>query len=118
MLPQYYTVHCIVTGSFSEAIIKQYYNDATNIELTQSNCGGQYDGYNCILTSEAITTNNTYASTRDYKITVQWEAIAIDSGLFRQSINNGDHAFLCTAANSAIENTYKGRTKSIVVRGQ
>ena len=108
MLPQYYTVHCIVTGGSNGATVKQYYNDDTDVELNQTNCGGQYDGYSCTLTNKTIHTNYTYSSTRDYRIRVEWDAIEIGSGIFSQSKNNGDHEFLCTVANGAIEATHKG----------
>ena len=59
-IPQYYTVHCIVTGSLSSASINHYYNDISDTELTQSYCSSTHEGYSCTVGSESITTNYTY----------------------------------------------------------
>ena len=131
VIPQYYTVHCIVTGSLDEATIKQYYDENSEFvlgehsqhtisgtELTQSYCNSQHDGYSCTVNSESITTDYTYDDTSDYTVTIEWEASVISNGPFRQSAYNGDHIHLCTAANGAIEPHDKGRNNQITVRGE
>ena len=101
-IPQYYTVHCIVTGRLDYATIKHYYDDDSDIELTQSYCTDTHDGYSCTVDSQSITTNYTYSDTGDYTVTVEWEGKTISNGLFRQSQHDGDHVHVCTAASGAI----------------
>ena len=118
-IPQYYTVHCIVTGSLSSATIKHYYN--TDNELTQSYCSSAHEGYSCTVESESITTNYTYPTTGDYTVTVEWEGMDISSGVFSQSVLDGDHEHICTAASGAVGPTVKGlkgRIKSVTVKGE
>ena len=118
MIPQSYTIHCTVTGDLSsESVIKLYYGNK-ELQLNESHCAGQqHNGYNCTFLQEDITTSYTYSSTKDYKITFDWNATNISNGMFNQSNNMGDHKFQCTAENNAIKQTYKGRTKTTTVRG-
>ena len=108
-IPQYYTVHCIVTGSLDDATIKHYYDDDSDIELTQSYCTDTHDGYSCSVDSQSITTNYTYSDTGDYTVTVEWEGKTISNGSFRQSQHDGDHVYVCTAANGAIKPILSGK---------
>ena len=119
VLPQTYTVHCIVTGGVDEeAIIKLYYDDSpADTELTQSTCTNNNDGYNCAVNNTSIKPNNTYPSTKDYEIIIEWDAKEISNGIFRQSQHDGDHRFLCTAAFGAITANHKGRNKSVTIKG-
>ena len=121
VIPQYYTVHCIVTGDFSQSgytiTIKHYYNDDSDTELNQSYCDTQHDGYSCSIDNTTITTNYTYRTTRDYTVTVEWEAKEISSGVFTQSAHDGDHIHYCEAR--ARKNTYDlQRKKTLVIRGR
>ena len=59
----------------------------------------------------------TYPTTSNYAVTVEWKAENITSGAFRQSVHDGDHKHLCTAASGAIYPEHKGRSKQITVRG-
>ena len=65
-IAQYYTVHCTVTGSLDDATIKHYYDDDSDIILTQSYCTDTHDGYSCSVDSQSITTNYTYTDISDY----------------------------------------------------
>ena len=118
-IPQYYTVHCIVTGSLDDATIKHYYDDDSDIELTQSYCT---DGYSCSVDSQSITTNYTYSDTSNYTVTVEWEGKTISNGAFRQSQHDGDHVHVCTAASGAIGPILSGKILSgryidLIVKG-
>ena len=101
VIPQTYTVHCIVTGSLDDATIKHYYKDNdSDIPLT---CTDTHDGYSCSIEDQSITTNYTYSDTSNYAVTVEWEGMTISNGAFRQSVHNGDHIHVCTAASGAIQ---------------
>ena len=90
-----------MTGDFSQPnytiTIKHYYNDDSDTELNQSYCDTQHDGYTCSVDNTTITTNYTYSNTRDYTVTVEWEAKEISSGVFTQSAHDGDHIHYCEA---------------------
>ena len=124
-IPQYYTVHCIVTGSLDDATtsIKHYYDDNSDIELTQSYCTDTHDGYSCSVHNQSITTNYTYSDTGDYTVTVEWEGKTISNGAFRQSQHDGDHVHVCTAASgNAIKpilsgKILPGRYVDLIVKG-
>ena len=109
-----------MTGGLDDATttIKHYYDDDSDIELTQSYCTDTHDGYSCSVDSQSITTNYTYYNTSDYTVTVEWEGKTISNGVFRQSLHDGDHVHVCTAASGAIKPKHKGRTKYITVRGK
>ena len=91
-----------MTGSLDDATIKHYYDDDSDIELTQSYCTDTHDGYSCSVDSQSITTNYTYSDTSDYTVTVEWEGKTINDGAFRQSQHDGDHVHVCTAASGDI----------------
>ena len=121
VIPQSYTVNCIVTGDFIQQsytiTFKHYYNDDSDTELNQSYCDTQHDGYSCSLDSTIITTNYTYSNTTDYTVTVEWEAKNISSGVFTQSAHDGDHIHYCEAR--ARKNAYDlQRKKTLVIRGR
>ena len=109
-----------MTGSLDDATttVKHYYDDDSDIELTQSYCAN--NGYRCSVDSQSITTNYTYSDTSDYTVTVEWEGRNINNGAFRQSQHEGDHVHVCTTASGAIklELKVRGRTKYITVRGK
>ena len=111
-----------MTGSLDDATIKHYYDDDSNIELTQSYCTDTHDGYSCSVDSQSITTDYTYSDTSDYIVTVEWEGKTISNGAFRQSHNDGDHVHNCTTASGAVGpinkgKILKGRTILVSVRG-
>ena len=118
VIPQNYTVHCIVTGSLDGATIKQYAAN-TEVKLTQSHCNNQqHDGYSCSMDNTLITTSYTYPTTRDYTVTVEWKGENVSSGAFRQSVHDGDHMHHCTAASGVIYPEHKGRTRNLIVQGE
>ena len=112
-----------MTGSLDDATIKHYYDDDSDIELTQSYCTGTHDGYSCSVDSQSITTNYTYSDTSDYAVTVEWEGKTINDGAFIQSLHDGDHAHVCTAASgNAIKpilsgKILPGRYVELIVKG-
>ena len=91
-----------MTGTLDDATNKHYYDDDTDIELTQSYCTDTHDGYSCSVDCQSITTNYTYSDTSDYTVTVGWEGKNISNGAFRQSQHDGDHVHVCTAASGAV----------------
>lgn len=118
-IPQNYTIHCIVVGMFDGATIKMFYGDEDGVEFNQSFCNKEYEGYNCINSNEEVVLDNAHTSTeaRDYTLAVEWKANNIENGTFKQSQDNGDHKFTCTAASGAIKSSYMGRSKYIFVKG-
>ncbi len=112
-----------MTGIDVDATIKHYYDDDSDIELTQSYCTGTHDGYSCSVDSQSITTNYTYSDTGDYTVTVEWEGKTISNGTFRQSQHDGDHVHVCTAASGAVgpilkeKTLFPGRHKEFSVKG-
>ena len=100
-----------------EGTVNHYYSDKTDTELTQSYCDTQHDRYTCSVDNTTITTNYTYSNTRDYTVTVEWEAKEISSGVFTQLAHDGDHIHLCTANSGAIKPELEGRNKAVTVRG-
>ena len=110
-----------MTGIFSEPdytiAIKHYYNDDSDTELTQSYYDTQHDGYTCSVDNTTITTNYTYSNTRDYTVTVEWEAKEISSGVFTQSAHDGDHIHYCEAR-ARKEGYDLQRKKTLVIRGR
>ena len=111
-----------MTGSLT-ANISHYYDDANDIELTQSYCTDTHDGYSCSVHSQSITTNYTYSNTSDYTVTVEWEGKNISNGAFRQSQHGGDHVHVCTAVNGKIGpmingKILPGRYVDLIVKGK
>ena len=106
-----------MTGSLDDATIKHYYDDDSDIELTQSYCTDTHDGYSCSVDSQFITTNYTYS------VTVEWEGKTISNGAFRQSQHVGNHVHVCTAASgNAIKpilsgKILPGRYVDLIVKG-
>ena len=94
VLPQSYTVHCIIAGG-ELTEFHYYYVDTTDTELTSTYCSSQ-KSYNCSLaTDSTVTSDMTPDDVVDKTITVTWEAEEISSGAFRQ--DNGDHVIKCNA---------------------
>ena len=94
VLPQSYTVHCIIAGG-ELTEFHYYYVDTTDIDLTSTYCSSQ-TGYNCSLATDyTVTSDMTPDDVVDQTITVTWEAEEISSGAFRQ--DNGDHVIKCNA---------------------
>ena len=91
VIPQYYTIHCIVTGR-ENPNVTHYYDSNPDIELTTSYCNNQL-GYNCTVNSELLyTINYTY----DETLIIEWEAEKISGGAaFTQSSQYGDHRHRC-----------------------
>ena len=106
-----------MTGNLT-AIIRHYYDDNMDIELTQSYCTETHDGYSCTVYNESITTNYTYSVTGDYTVTVEWEGKNISNGAFIQSQHDGDHVHVCTAASGAVGPTLPGRYREFTVKGK
>ena len=113
-----------MTGNLT-AIIQHYYDDDSDIELTQSYCTDTHDGYSCSVDSQSITTNYTYSDTSDYTVTVEWEGKIISNEAFRQTQHDGDHVHVCTAASGAVgpivgivPKKIHGRYVDLTVKGQ
>ena len=85
VVPQQYTLHCVYSGFFQE--FKWYYNN------TEFNCGSPQNGYSCNIGGEQILHSGN--STKCCALTVTWDAEEINSGIFSQSNNNGDHVHRC-----------------------
>ena len=97
---QTYTVNCIIAGEVKSIALNFYYNDnGTDIELTNSICRSS-NGFSCNRTLDVdpevsyVITPNTV---RHNLLTITWEAEEINSGVFRQDNNNGDHSIRCSA---------------------
>ena len=88
--PQQYKLQCVQSG-IDRNLMWYYVNNSqsSNIEF---NCLTQNFGYSCSNESQAIhDINNTIVR----NLTVTWYAEKIDSGIFSQSNNNGDHVYMC-----------------------
>ena len=94
VVPQQYTLHCVYSGFYD--VFKWYY-DNTNTEF---NCGSPQNGYNCNI--GGVQTLYSGNSTRFHALTVTWDAEKINSGIFSQSNNNGDHIHICYVKNDEI----------------
>ena len=118
VLPQSYTVHCVIAGGVQELDeFHYYYVDTTDVNLTSTYCSLQ-NTYNCSLaTDNTVTSDMTPDDVIDKTITVTWEAEEISSGAFRQ--DNGDHMIKCNASRKGIPRqsiiTVKGKYNIITV---
>ena len=85
VVPQQYTLHCVYSGFFHE--FKWYYDN------TELQCELPQNGYSCNIGG----VQNLYSgnSTKFRTLTVTWYAEEINSGIFSQSNNNGDHVHRC-----------------------
>ena len=90
VVPQQYRLQCVLSGI--ERHFRWYYvynNQSSSIEF---NCLTQNSGYSCSNESQTIhSINNTIV----HNLTVTWYAEKINSGIFSQSNNNGDHVYMC-----------------------
>ena len=111
VVPQSYTVNCIVVG-YSSITVGIYYD---GIFLSESYCSN-HDGYNCFSNAKSTKTNYTYnglyTNTFEVSVAVEWEAKIINSGAFRQSLYKGDHVHTCIAAVSG-----RTTTRTITISG-
>ena len=88
VVPQQYTVQCIRSGI--KRHFRWYY--AYNSQSIEFNCSLPTIGYSCINESHIIYKNN---NTISRTINITWDAEEINSGIFSQSNNNGDHKYRC-----------------------
>ena len=114
VVPQYYTIHCIVTGQ-KNPNLTHYYDSNPDIELTTSYCDNQL-GYNCIVNSELLyTINYTY----DKTLTIEWEAEKISSGAaFTQTSQYGDHMHRCFTEYITSTNNRVSRNAYLITSGE
>ena len=85
VVPQQYRLHCVYSGWYNN--FEWYYNN------TQLNCISQQFGYSCQIGPVQFLygINNTMF----HALTVTWDAEKINSVIFSQSNNNGDHVHRC-----------------------
>ena len=86
VVPQQYTLQCILSGL--EKNFGWYYINTNN----KFNCVSTHFGYSCSIENQTLYSNN---NTIVHNLTVTWYAEEINSGIFSQSNNNGDHTHLC-----------------------
>ena len=103
VIPQYYTIHCIVTGQ-ENPIVTHYYDSNPDFDFTNSSCDNQL-GYDCTVNSELLYSILNY--TYDKTLTVEWEAEKISSGAFVSTNDNGDHVHVCNAQDEENKRTVK-----------
>ena len=88
VVPQQYTLHCVYSGFYDEF---RWYNN--NSEL---NCGSPQNGFSCDINPIPIPDYNKPPVTRSlFTFIVTWYAEEINSGIFSQSNNNGEHVHRC-----------------------
>ena len=85
VVPQQYRLHCVYSGFFQK--FKWFYDN------TELQCGSQQNGYSCNI--GGVQTLYYGNSTKFRTLTVTWYAEDINSGIFSQSNNNGDHVHRC-----------------------
>ena len=86
VVPQQYTLQCILSGL--EKYFGWYYINKNN----KFNCVSPHFGYSCSIENQTLySINNTIVR----NLTITWYAEEINSGIFSQSTNNGDHTHLC-----------------------
>ena len=90
VVPQQYRLQCVLSGIDRNFMWYYVYNSqSSSIEF---NCMTQNFGYSCSSESQTIhSINNTIV----HNLTVTWYAEKINSGIFSQSNNNGDHVHRC-----------------------
>ena len=88
VVPQQYTVQCILSGI--KRHFRWYY--VYNSQSIEFDCSLPTIGYSCINESNTIYNNN---NTISRTIDMTWNAEEINSGIFSQSNNNGDHKYRC-----------------------
>ena len=85
VVPQQYTLQCVYSGWYQE--FRWFYDN------TELQCGSQQNGYSCNI--GGVQTLYSGNSTKFRTLTVTWYAEKINSGIFSQSNNNGDHVHRC-----------------------
>ena len=112
VIPQSYTVHCVIVGGELHEF-HYYYKGSSDIDLNSTYCSSP-TGYNCSLaTDNTVTTDVSPDGVIDKTITVTWEAEEISSGAFRQNNNNnGDHEIECNARRGGTS-----RTSTVTIEG-
>ena len=85
VVPQQYRLHCVFSGWYNN--FEWYYNK------TELQCGSPQNGYSCNI--GGVQTVYSGNSTKFRTYTVTWYAEKINSGIFSQSNNNGDHVHRC-----------------------
>ena len=100
VVPQQYILQCVYTGFYREF---RWYNN--NSEL---NCGSPQNGFSCDINPTPIENHNSPTTIRSlFTFTVTWYAEKINSGIFSQSNNNGDHIHKCYAkVHEIVRNRY------------
>ena len=88
VIPQQYRVQCILSGI--KRHFRWYY--VYNSQSIEFDCSLPTIGYSCINESHTIYSNN---NTISHTINMTWNAEEINSGIFSQSNNNGDHKYRC-----------------------
>ena len=97
VVPQQYRLHCVYSGWYKEF---RWYNN--NNEL---NCGSPQNGFSCDI--NPTPGQNYIIEISLFTFTVTWYAEKINSGIFSQSNNNGDHVHRCyVAAGDITRNRY------------
>ena len=90
VVPQQYTLQCVQSGI--DRNFRWYYVYNNESSSTEFNCVTQNFGYSCSSESQTIhSINNTIVR----NLTITWYAEKINSGIFSQSNNNGDHVHRC-----------------------
>ena len=103
VVPQQYKLHCVYSGWFQEF---RWYNN--NSEL---NCGSPQNGFSCNINPTPI--QNPIVIRSLFTFTVTWYAEKINSGIFSQSNNNGDHVHRCYVRTAEIK-----RNRYLTVSGK
>ena len=85
VVPQQYRLHCVYSGFYNEF---GWYNNNTEL-----NCGSPQNGFSCNI--GGVQTLYSGNSTKFRAFSVTWYAEEINSGIFSQSNNNGDHVNRC-----------------------
>ena len=100
VVPQQYKVQCILSGI--KRHFRWYY--VYNSQSIEFNCSLPTIGYSCINESHIIYNNN---NTISRTINITWNGEEINSGIFSQSNNNGDHNYRCYEdVDNVIRNRY------------
>ena len=86
VVPQQYTLHCVYSGFYREF---RWYNNNTEL-----NCTSPQNRFSCDI-NPTPKYNNPVTIRSLFTLTVTWYAEEINSGIFSQSNNNGDHVHRC-----------------------
>ena len=88
VVPQQYILHCVYSGFYNEF---RWYNNNTEL-----NCTSPQNGFSCDINPTPTQNFNSLLTIRSFfTLTVTWYAEKINSGVFSQSNNNGDHIHRC-----------------------